>query len=366
MPARLKIRLTEQETQELREISRAPHLPKRTRERAEALCLNAQGWSVNEIADWINWAPNTVRKTIHRWLIKGYEGLSDQQRSGRKRTWEEEDIKYLESCCDNDERTYNSKQLSELLKQERKIQLSPDRIRKILKKKRKWKRTKVSPRLQPDPQEKEVKKADLEMLHLMAACGGVCLKYLDEAGFSLWSPASYSWIKVGEQKQIPQSKKRGKRLNILGIYEPGKSFNYALSMKGFKKEMVLKILEQEAREAEKVKTEKGIDTIIVLDNYSSHKSHQIRAKEKEWQERGLYLFFLPRYSPELNQIEGEWREIKTDEIAGRMFEDEYELVRAVKEGLKKRSQQIKGQLQQFKLNSNSLKVEIQNTSVFGV
>jgi hypothetical protein len=59
------------------------------------------------------------------------------------------------------------------------------------------------------------------MLQISAACGAIRLKYFDEAGFSWWSPASYTYIKVGEQKQIRQSKKRGKRLNILGIYSPG-------------------------------------------------------------------------------------------------------------------------------------------------
>jgi transposase len=77
-----------------------------------------------------------------------------------------------------------------------------------------------------------------------------------------------------------------------------------------------------------------------LDNYSIHKSHQVRAKEREWQLLGLYLFFLQTYSPELNLIEGEWHQIKTHEISGRMFEDEYDLVQAVKESLTHRSAQV--------------------------
>jgi hypothetical protein len=44
------------------------------------------------------------------------------------------DIKYLEDGCAREERTYNSKQLSHLLKKERSLELSPERIRKILKK----------------------------------------------------------------------------------------------------------------------------------------------------------------------------------------------------------------------------------------
>jgi putative transposase len=64
------------------------------------------------------------------------------------------------------------------------------------------------------------------------------------------------------------------------------------------------------------------DTIIILDNYSIHKSHKVRAREREGQSLGLYLFVLLTYSPELNLIEGEWPQIKTHEISGRMFEDE--------------------------------------------
>jgi hypothetical protein len=79
-------------------------------------------------------------------------------------------------------------------------------------------KTKTTPRVHQHPKQKEAKKADLDMLQISAACGAIRLKYLDKAGFSLWSSASYTYIKVGEQKQIRQSKKRGKRLNILGIY----------------------------------------------------------------------------------------------------------------------------------------------------
>ena len=143
------------------------------------------------------------------------------------------------------------------------------------------------------------------------------MKYLDEAGFGLWSPASYTYIKVGEQKQIRQSKKRGKRLNILGIYSPGQNLNYAWSIGSFTQENLLNILDKEAREAAQYRVKTGADTIIVLDNYSIHKSHQVRAKEREWQSLGLYLFFLPPDSPELNLIEGEWHQIKTHEISGR-------------------------------------------------
>lgn len=41
--------------------------------------------------------------------------------------------------------------------------------------------------------------------------GLIELKYLDEAGFCLWSPVSYSYSPVGEQKRMEQTNKRADR-----------------------------------------------------------------------------------------------------------------------------------------------------------
>ena len=78
------------------------------------------------------------------------------------------------------------------------------------------------------------------MLEFAAAGGEICLKYLDESGFSLWSEVLYTWAKIGEQKRIEQSKKKGKRLNICGLLELNKSFKYGLALKSFKSESFIK------------------------------------------------------------------------------------------------------------------------------
>ncbi len=41
--------------------------------------LKCQRLEVNQIAHWINWAANTVRKTIHSWVIKEGKGLWDHR-----------------------------------------------------------------------------------------------------------------------------------------------------------------------------------------------------------------------------------------------------------------------------------------------
>lgn len=51
-------------------------------------------------------------------------------------------------------------------------------------------------------------------------------------------------------------------------------------------------------------------TVIVLDNASIHKARKVTKLFECWQKRGLYIFFLPPYSPQLNIAERLWKEIK--------------------------------------------------------
>jgi transposase len=75
-----------------------------------------------------------VRDTLHRWPKNGLEGLGDSPRPGGKRRWQEADSVYLENCLRNDPRRYNSKQLAQKLAKERDVELSPQQIRSILRK----------------------------------------------------------------------------------------------------------------------------------------------------------------------------------------------------------------------------------------
>jgi transposase len=94
----------------------------------------------------------------------------------------------------------------------------------------------------------------------------------------------------------------------------------------------------------------GEITVIVQDNYSVHKSQKVKPKELEWQEKGLEFFFLCSYSPELNQIEPEWHQLKTHELAGRMFDDEFDLAQAVIQAIESRSSKNNCTCQRFHFN----------------
>jgi transposase len=135
MPAPLRIVLTPAEDEMLSELRVATTVPQRTRDRAHMLRLNAQGWTVPTIADMFECHEHTVRATIRRWEARGLSGLWEAPGRGAKRRWTEDDMAYIETCLEDETRTYNSAQLVRQLKEKRGVNLSSDRLREILQKK---------------------------------------------------------------------------------------------------------------------------------------------------------------------------------------------------------------------------------------
>ncbi|MGK7929728.1 MAG: helix-turn-helix domain-containing protein [Spirulina sp.] len=122
------------EDRTLWELSKAESVAPKTKERAQVLRLSSKGWKVDKIAEYMKCSKATVRRTIHRWKEKGLGGLSAKKSPGRKKKWEEEDLKKIEEKLE-EERSYSSKQLCKILEKERKIKISERQMRRILKKK---------------------------------------------------------------------------------------------------------------------------------------------------------------------------------------------------------------------------------------
>lgn len=134
MGARLRVFLNREEDRTLFELRTATTVSQKVKDRALAVRLNSHGWYIEKIAAHFNWTEQTVRETLHKWEKKGLGGLWDAPGRAGIKKWKEEDIVYLEECLKTEPRTYNSRQLSRKLEKERNIKLSPDRIRRVLKK----------------------------------------------------------------------------------------------------------------------------------------------------------------------------------------------------------------------------------------
>ncbi|WP_228038828.1 IS630 family transposase [Nostoc sp. LEGE 12450] len=347
MGARLRVFLTRDQDKTLLNL-RTADAPQKVKDRAEIIRLNAHGWYVEKIAAHFKWTPQTVRGVLHKWEKSGIQGLWDKPGRGGKSKCKESDMVFLEECLKKEPRTYNSLQLAEKLLSVRQIKLSPDRLRRVLKKGVIWKRARKSHKGKQDPVIREKKQADLDMLELAAAAGEIDLKYLDESGFCAWSEPGYTYYFRGEQKRLEQSKRRGRRLSIIGFLQPIISFVYGLVIGGVDRKSYIQMMEQEASDVQKT----GRIRVIVQDNGPIHRCLQVQQLWSKWEQMGLYIFFLPKYCSEMNPIELEWQHLKKDELAGKMFDDELELAYAVIDGVQARGEKGNYSTQRIKFNSN--------------
>jgi putative transposase len=128
-----------------------------------------------------------------------------------------------------------------------------------------------------------------------------------------WLPlVASSWTRKGVQVHVPTPGNNDKRYCFGAVdYHTGESF-FRLSRRKDSKAFVA-FLGQMMRQTKK-------KLILVLDNYSVHKTQMVRDFVKEHADR-LRLVFLPTYSPWLNPIELFWRHLKKRVLANRFFEN---------------------------------------------
>lgn len=154
---------------------------------------------------------------------------------------------------------------------------------------------------QRDQAEFERVQEEITALHEQEAAGEVDVYYFDESGFRLTPEVPYAWQAVGETIEIPS--RRSKRLNVLGFYSKQQDF-HATTVQGYvDSEIVIACFDQFC---DTISTK----TIVIVDNASMHTSAKFKEKLGGWEEQGLFVKYLPTYSPELNLIEIVWRFIK--------------------------------------------------------
>jgi transposase len=131
----------------------------------------------------------------------------------------------------------------------------------------------------------------------------ITLAYVDEAGFSAVHPVTYAWTPIGSDERHLIDGNRGNRLNVMGaLFSCGKVIA-ATYWKTSTADVFAGFLAKLVNDIKKPMT-------VILDNASIHKAARIRPLIKELAQRGLTLYFLPPYSPELNRIERFWHQMK--------------------------------------------------------
>ena len=142
-------------------------------------------------------------------------------------------------------------------------------------------------------------------------------------------PAADPGQAVQQPLRVPTSKARGirARLNLMGVVEYGSRTVLYREIEGNTTgQTIVDFIEVLAADANP-----ECPTVVVLDRASVHTCSAVNQQRKRWQDLGLIIVHLPAYSPELNDMEPEWRHLKYQELPERHYQNKTDLRRAVGE-----------------------------------
>lgn len=270
------------------------------RQRAHFLILASGGVKIEELMNIFNVSYKTIYNWINRWEHEGMVGLYNKPGQGNKRTFNSEQEAIIREWARQEPRQL--KKVLQKVKEAWDIQVSTDTIKRILRRANmSWHRMRREVGAEPDPKEYQEKSAQLVEFKRLEEQGKLNLYYLDETGFCLIPSVPYGWQNIGEYLTIKS--RRSSRLNVLGILNRNNHLESYVSEQSINSDVVIACIDTFFAVIDK-------PTVIVLDQSSIHTSDMVLDKIDEWKERGISIFELPPYSPELNLIEILWRSIK--------------------------------------------------------
>lgn len=175
----------------------------------------------------------------------------------------------------------------------------------------------------PDSEELAFKVASLARLESLSVQGTIDLFYGDECGVSLSPCVPYGWQFPGEKVSSPSAS--GNATNCFALLSRGNQCFFRLTPEKVTAALVGDWLDQFSQGMTK-------PTVVVLDNAPVHQG-EVRKRREAWEAKGLYVFFLPVYSPHLNLAETLWRKLKYEWLQAKDYADKETLCHAVWQAL---------------------------------
>jgi transposase len=323
----IRIQLNDTTRDDLQTLRRTA-LPPKVRDRLEAILLSDAGWSPPRIARHLGWHPHTARAALKDFQRRGRAALwpatpGPQPDAERRQRVAQALVRRLQQ-----ERTWTSRQLSAALQADG-IRLSPRQVRRYLRGLRAgYRRTASDLGHKQDPAKVARAEGVLGRLQGKAQAGRLRLFYLDQCGFAPSLPISYSWCLPGQRKRVPYEYPQGRRVNVLATYAPHGPQPW-LDAVAFERTLTSDDLIAYLRERLPAA---AVPRVVVLDNASLHVSKVTKAARPGLAKLGIYLYYLPPYSPQLNEIEAVFKQVKHHEIPKRSHPSKPELRASVEQG----------------------------------
>jgi transposase len=270
-----------------------------TRMRAHAILLSDQGYEVSALVDIFGVDRDSISSWIDRFETGGPDAIQDSDRPGAPPALdkdEQEILRKLFALHPN----RPAKVLTEL-KQKTGKEISTSTLRKYAHRLGlSWKRFRRSLRQKRD--EKAFRVAQQELAEMLQE-PSLNVVYFDESGFSLKGVVPYGWQPKGERLNVPVTGSHGSSVQVLGFESEDGKVESFLHKGNVDSETVIAVLDSYSETISQT-------TVVVVDNAPYHTSAAFQACLQRWAARGLLIYPIPPYSPELNRIERFWKTLK--------------------------------------------------------
>ena len=164
----------------------------------------------------------------------------------------------------------------------------------------------------------------MRILEVMSERGLIDLYYGDESRISLEPCVPYGWQFKDEEVFMPSM--QGQGLNCFALLSRANECRFETTQKSINARFIMEQLDSLSFGLERV-------TVVVLDNAPAHVAKLVKERRKFWQERGLFVFYLPSYSPHLNIAEVLWRHLKYQWLRPQDYLDTQTLFYQVRQAL---------------------------------
>jgi len=166
-----------------------------------------------------------------------------------------------------------------------------------------YKRIRLRCKGKPIPEYYDERIERLRELEKLSCDGKIDLYYGDESHVCSEGYVPYGWQFQDEQVCVLSEK--AYKINCFGMINRQSRCYWQATEENIDAQFIMDYLEKFSFQIHK-------DTFIVLDNARLHKAKDIQERIPYWQNRGLFLFYLPPYSPHLNIAETLWRKLKKE------------------------------------------------------
>ncbi len=158
----------------------------------------------------------------------------------------------------------------------------------------------------------------------MSERGEIELVYADAARVSMSAVVPYGWQGADEDVWMPSTPGGG--INCFALLTRTNHCRFATTRHSITSQFVLEQVEHFSMGLRKL-------TVLVWDNAPVHTAKLIQARRAAWEERGLFVLYLPRYAPHVHIVETLWRKLKYEWLAPTDYETTEGLCYTVRQAL---------------------------------